>query len=366
MSAERDAAEVECDRCGNTVVLTEDGTQLGRDLTSIFDQLREANAASTVPKTSRYACASSHVKASSWGSASPTSPPHEVSISTNGVAIAIMIRFIGQSKQTDPALADYSRSMPITPDTKNWTWVLERPCPDCGFDPADHPRERFGTDLRKVNELLEGVVAKHEGVVQFERSRTLFYGFDANEQKRIRRRATIAAGWGYETAYPLAHWKRTIQSTREIGVEPPLGYSTFKHANCVGCLKAGWQHWYIVYATRPDVWRRGKDAEDDIGYTIHKDASLDEREEQFAAMLAAGVEPTEHVPSGAFWADARRKVRSLPVLQEETDARPCECVFVRPPKRGARDTSTPCTCLAPPGEGHALWCARALGERVAA
>jgi hypothetical protein len=24
--------------------------------------------------------------------------------------------------------------MPITPDTKNWTWVLERPCPECGFD----------------------------------------------------------------------------------------------------------------------------------------------------------------------------------------------------------------------------------------
>lgn len=24
--------------------------------------------------------------------------------------------------------------MPITPDTKNWTWVLERPCTECGFD----------------------------------------------------------------------------------------------------------------------------------------------------------------------------------------------------------------------------------------
>ena len=24
--------------------------------------------------------------------------------------------------------------MPIVPDTKNWTWVLERRCPDCGFD----------------------------------------------------------------------------------------------------------------------------------------------------------------------------------------------------------------------------------------
>lgn len=24
--------------------------------------------------------------------------------------------------------------MAITPDTKNWTWVIERPCPECGFD----------------------------------------------------------------------------------------------------------------------------------------------------------------------------------------------------------------------------------------
>jgi len=24
----------------------------------------------------------------------------------------------------------------IEPDTKDWTWVLTRPCPECGFDPA--------------------------------------------------------------------------------------------------------------------------------------------------------------------------------------------------------------------------------------
>lgn len=24
--------------------------------------------------------------------------------------------------------------MPITPDTKNWTWVIQKPCPECGFD----------------------------------------------------------------------------------------------------------------------------------------------------------------------------------------------------------------------------------------
>lgn len=24
--------------------------------------------------------------------------------------------------------------MPIEPDTKDWTWVIERPCPECGYD----------------------------------------------------------------------------------------------------------------------------------------------------------------------------------------------------------------------------------------
>lgn len=24
--------------------------------------------------------------------------------------------------------------MPIAPDTKNWTWVIQKPCPECGFD----------------------------------------------------------------------------------------------------------------------------------------------------------------------------------------------------------------------------------------
>ncbi|MEY4175847.1 MAG: hypothetical protein RI900_3012 [Actinomycetota bacterium] len=29
--------------------------------------------------------------------------------------------------------------MPILPDDKNWTWVLERPCPECGFEGATFP-----------------------------------------------------------------------------------------------------------------------------------------------------------------------------------------------------------------------------------
>ena len=39
--------------------------------------------------------------------------------------------------------------MPITPDTKDWTWVLDRPCPECGFVSQDHPREKIGETIRQ-------------------------------------------------------------------------------------------------------------------------------------------------------------------------------------------------------------------------
>lgn len=162
-------------------------------------------------------------------------------------------------------------------------------------------------------------------------SAIFYYGFDAGEGVRIQRRASILAAKGYETAFPLAHWRRTIQSTRELGVEPPLTYSRFRHANCAGCLKAGRQHWYVVFRTRPDVWAKARHAEDVIGHTIINGVSLEELEPLFADMQRAGIEPTEHVPQQSFWAEARRAVkavRALPVLADEKpDARPCDCVL---------------------------------------
>ena len=37
--------------------------------------------------------------------------------------------------------------MTITPDTKDWTWVLDRPCPECGFNTSSFPREQVGSLL---------------------------------------------------------------------------------------------------------------------------------------------------------------------------------------------------------------------------
>jgi hypothetical protein len=189
----------------------------------------------------------------------------------------------------------------------------------------------------------------------------IFYGFDANEQTRIRRRASILGADGWRSDYPLALWKRTIQSTREVGIEPPLDYTVWKHANCKGCLKAGWQHWYAVFCLRPDIWARGKEAEAFIGYSIHADGYLEDREPQFEAMKRAGVEPTERIPHQTFWADAKKRVHLATLPDEATRAAiPCECVFR---KRGRVVAEPPpCDCLAPPGTGHALWCARVLGD----
>lgn len=40
--------------------------------------------------------------------------------------------------------------MPIVPDTKNWTWVLDEVCPQCGFDASTVDRDRIA-DLVRAN-----------------------------------------------------------------------------------------------------------------------------------------------------------------------------------------------------------------------
>jgi hypothetical protein len=42
--------------------------------------------------------------------------------------------------------------VPITPDTKDWTWVLERRCPECGLDSRVFPRADTGRLVRDLGE----------------------------------------------------------------------------------------------------------------------------------------------------------------------------------------------------------------------
>jgi len=155
----------------------------------------------------------------------------------------------------------------------------------------------------------------------------IYYGFDdtSSEHARMQRRIGVMGAQGYKTDYPLALWtERTIHATEEVGLIRPSTYSMFLHGNCVGCLKAGWQHWYVVYCTRPDIWLKGKWAEDEIGYAIHHGDDgpeyLEDWEPRFAAMKAAGVAPTERTPHQKFWADARKVVP----IKNIKDVAPCQ------------------------------------------
>jgi 3'-phosphoadenosine 5'-phosphosulfate sulfotransferase (PAPS reductase)/FAD synthetase len=160
-----------------------------------------------------------------------------------------------------------------------------------------------------------------------EKDCTIYYGFDRNEMKRVQRRIGVLGSDGYKTDYPLALWAdegRTIWSTEEVGILRPNTYGVFKHGNCTGCLKAGKQHWYIVYLTRKDLWEKGKWAEDTIGYSIHNGWYLEDVEEDFAKMKCLGITTTEHELGVTFFARVRKIYRDI---EEDGDNKPCDCSF---------------------------------------
>ncbi len=50
--------------------------------------------------------------------------------------------------------------MAIVPDTKDWTWVLERPCPECGFDASSLPRDQVAPLIRVNADAWQRVLAE--------------------------------------------------------------------------------------------------------------------------------------------------------------------------------------------------------------
>lgn len=159
---------------------------------------------------------------------------------------------------------------------------------------------------------------------------TIYYGFDDDEQHRIQRRRGILGAMGYDTCFPLAEWPDTLESTREVGIEPPLTYATYKHGNCAGCLKGGIQHWYVTFCHRPDVYAEAEAAEATLGYTINRDRSggeakpypLAQLRTTFRRMKCNGVPDTEHYPEAKFAKYLKRY--KLPRIDLMT---PCDCAF---------------------------------------
>ncbi len=54
----------------------------------------------------------------------------------------------------------------IAPDTKDWTWVLDRPCPECGFDATAVDPSRIGDEIRGNAEEWQQVLAAPEATTR--------------------------------------------------------------------------------------------------------------------------------------------------------------------------------------------------------
>jgi hypothetical protein len=148
----------------------------------------------------------------------------------------------------------------------------------------------------------------------------VIYGFDKKETDRIQRRCGIMATMGYKTDYPLATWDRTIENTEDIGILRPSTYKLFKHANCIGCLKAGSQQWYLVYCMYTKLWEEAKETEKEIGYSILNDEFLEDLENKFYEMkYVKMICPEQKTPSATFW----KKVRET--MPGQMNFLPCEC-----------------------------------------
>jgi hypothetical protein len=50
----------------------------------------------------------------------------------------------------DSGAAGHNRCVSIEPDTKDWTWVIDKACPDCGWDPESVDREQFADQLHET------------------------------------------------------------------------------------------------------------------------------------------------------------------------------------------------------------------------
>ncbi|MEA1891615.1 MAG: hypothetical protein U9N33_02775 [Campylobacterota bacterium] len=153
----------------------------------------------------------------------------------------------------------------------------------------------------------------------------IYYGFDKREDNRINRRTVIMEKMGYQTEYPLSSFSVGIKNTTEIGINPPMTYSHFRHANCTGCIKGGSQHWYIVFCTRKDLWEKGKEAERIIKHSIIKNNFLIHLECKFKLMQELEIEPTEHIAHQTFWANVRKKIRDTKLEELASYDKECLC-----------------------------------------
>lgn len=151
---------------------------------------------------------------------------------------------------------------------------------------------------------------------------TIYYGFDSDEENRIENKVIKMRSMGYAVDFPLAYWKRTIENIEEVGINRPITYRIFKHCNCFPCLKAGKQHYFMLFCLRRDVFNEAIETEEYIGHSIIKGTYLKDLIPLYEEMITKGICPNDRENSATFWARVNN------TLPEQMSFLPCDCAFL--------------------------------------
>ena len=130
----------------------------------------------------------------------------------------------------------------IAPDTKDWTWVLERPCPDCGFVASDVPADRVAEGVRRLTAPWAQVLARPDSAQRSQPDRwsALEYGCHVRDVCRVfagRVRLVLA-----EDAPQFANWDQDASATHGRYGEQDPGVVAGQLADDAAGLAAAFEH----------------------------------------------------------------------------------------------------------------------------
>lgn len=158
--------------------------------------------------------------------------------------------------------AFYGPVMAIVPDTKNWTWVLDEACPECGFDAVAVELDRMG-DLVRANvaewaPLLSGdLVAVRPSE---DRWSALEYGCHVRDvfalfDERLRLMLT-------EQGPQFANWDQDVTAVEQRYHEQDPAVVSRELVDAGETCAARWD------GVGPDDWQRTGDRSDGSTFTV--------------------------------------------------------------------------------------------------
>ena len=152
--------------------------------------------------------------------------------------------------------------MPITPDTKDWTWVLRRPCPTCGFDSSSFDHTDVAAMIR-ANAAAWPAVLQRADVAARPNPNTwsaLEYAAHARDVLRLTRVRLAMMLETDDPTYP--NWDQDQTAIRErYDQQEPAVVSSELQAAARSLAD-------VLDAVRMDEWARTGRRSDGAGFTV--------------------------------------------------------------------------------------------------